>query len=188
MNQMKIGEFLKELRNEKGLTQEQLAEYFNVSNRSVSRWENGYNMPDLSMLVELSHFYNVDMSEIINGERKSKMMNDERTQLISDYAENEKEVLLKRMRIINIIGTCAMAIAFVMMLIKDNRTLPVFDYMMGLFYGIAFGALLTSFFYTTCILVNFRKYKSKKRYMNMIVGICIVICVLFLIASILASI
>ena len=41
MNQIKIGEFLKELRKEKGLTQEQLAEQFNVSRKSVSRWETG---------------------------------------------------------------------------------------------------------------------------------------------------
>lgn len=41
MNQIKIGEFLKELRKEKGLTQEQFAEQFNVSRRSVSRWETG---------------------------------------------------------------------------------------------------------------------------------------------------
>ena len=52
MNQIKIGEFLKELRKEKGLTQEQLAEQFNVSRRSVSRWETGNNMPDLSMLIQ----------------------------------------------------------------------------------------------------------------------------------------
>lgn len=44
MNQIKIGGFLKELRKEKGLTQEQLAEQFNVSRRSVSRWETGSNL------------------------------------------------------------------------------------------------------------------------------------------------
>lgn len=41
MNQIKIGQFLKELRKEKGLTQEQFAEQFNLSRRTVSRWENG---------------------------------------------------------------------------------------------------------------------------------------------------
>ena len=41
MNQEKIGEFLRELRKEKGLTQEQFAEQFNISRRSVSRWETG---------------------------------------------------------------------------------------------------------------------------------------------------
>ena len=59
MNQIKIGEFLKELRKEKGLTQEQLAEQFNVSRRSVSRWETGNNMPDLSMLITLAEYYEI---------------------------------------------------------------------------------------------------------------------------------
>lgn len=49
MNQIKIGEFLKELRKEKGLTQEQLAEQFNVSRRSVSRWETGNNNHEVSL-------------------------------------------------------------------------------------------------------------------------------------------
>lgn len=49
MNQQKIGEFLKELRKQKGLTQEQFAEIVNVSNRTVSRWENGNNLPDLDL-------------------------------------------------------------------------------------------------------------------------------------------
>ena len=54
MNQQKIGRFLKELRKEKNLTQEQLAEKLNISGRTVSRWETGNNMPDISLLVELA--------------------------------------------------------------------------------------------------------------------------------------
>ena len=77
MDQKKIGSLLKELRKEKGLTQEQLAEHFLVSARSVSRWENGINMPELSLLVELADFYDVDIREIIDGERKSENMNKE---------------------------------------------------------------------------------------------------------------
>jgi transcriptional regulator with XRE-family HTH domain len=50
VDQKKIGWFLKELRKEKEMTQEQIAEQFNVSSRTVSRWENGYNMPDLDIL------------------------------------------------------------------------------------------------------------------------------------------
>ena len=53
MNQQKIGIFLKELRKEKQITQEQLANYLNVSNRSVSRWETGNNLPDLDILIQL---------------------------------------------------------------------------------------------------------------------------------------
>ena len=51
MDQKKIGGFLKELRKERNLTQEDLAEQFNVSDRTVSRWETGSNMPDISILV-----------------------------------------------------------------------------------------------------------------------------------------
>lgn len=59
MDQVKIGRFMRELRKEKALTQEQLAEKFGVSNRTVSRWENGNNMPDISILIELADFYGV---------------------------------------------------------------------------------------------------------------------------------
>ena len=51
MDQTKIGSFLKELRMEKGLTQAKLAEQFNTTNRSVSRWETGSTLPDISILI-----------------------------------------------------------------------------------------------------------------------------------------
>ncbi|MCF0258759.1 MAG: helix-turn-helix transcriptional regulator [Erysipelotrichaceae bacterium] len=57
MDQKKIGTFLKSLRNEKGLTQEQTAEQLNVSSRTISRWETGSNMPDISLLVEIADFF-----------------------------------------------------------------------------------------------------------------------------------
>ena len=87
MDQKKIGLFLKELRREKEFTQEQLAEQFNVSSRTVSRWETGTNMPDLSVLVELSDFYQVDIKEIIDGERKSEIMNEEMRETLIKVAE-----------------------------------------------------------------------------------------------------
>ena len=98
MNQRKIGEFLKQLRKEKGLTQEQLAEHFYVSSRSVSRWETGSNMPDVDMLIELADFYNVDIREIIDGERKSENMEKEKETLkkVAEYADAEKAKLKKK--------------------------------------------------------------------------------------------
>ena len=74
MDQIKIGTCLKELRKERNLTQEQIAEKFSVSQRSVSRWENGNTMPDISVLIELADYYNVDLREILNGERKVNNM------------------------------------------------------------------------------------------------------------------
>ena len=77
MDQQKIGELLKYLRKGKGLTQEQLAEHFCVSSRTVSRWENGNNMPDLDILIGLADFYEVDIRDLIAGERKNENMDEE---------------------------------------------------------------------------------------------------------------
>lgn len=57
MDTKKIGEFLKVLRKERGLTQEQLAEILLVSGRTISRWETETNMPDLSILIKMAEFY-----------------------------------------------------------------------------------------------------------------------------------
>ena len=74
MDLKKTGSLLKELRKEKGMTQEQLAEYLNVSGRTISRWETGSNMPDLDILIELSDYYDIDIRELLDGERKSERM------------------------------------------------------------------------------------------------------------------
>ena len=104
MNQEKIGKFLKELRKQKGLTQEQIAEKFNVSNRTISRWENGNNMPDLDILIEISDYYEVDLREILNGERKSENMDKEMKETVLravDYTNTEVERYNKRVQICN---------------------------------------------------------------------------------------
>ena len=75
MNQQKIGIFLKELRKQKGLTQKQFAEIVNVSNRTVSRWENGNNLPDLDILIEISDYYEIDLRELLDGERNGEKVN-----------------------------------------------------------------------------------------------------------------
>ena len=98
MNQVKIGEFLRELRKEKGLTQEQFAEQFNISRRSVSRWETGSNMPDVGLLIEIADYFEVDIREIIDGERKSENMDKEKETLkkVAEYADAEKGKLKKK--------------------------------------------------------------------------------------------
>ena len=110
MNQQKTGEFLKHLRKEKEMTQEQLAEQFYVSTRTVSRWESGSNMPDLAVLIELADFYDVDIREIIDGERKSENMDKETKDTlkkVAAYAEEEKEKVKKR--IITLACYCVIA-------------------------------------------------------------------------------
>ena len=114
IDQIKIGGFLRELRKEKELTQEQLAEKFGVSSRSVSRWENGNTMPELGILVELADYYEVDIKEIIDGERKSEIMKKEEKetlQKVADYAKAEKKLVVKRKCIVTFIGTMVFALS-----------------------------------------------------------------------------
>ena len=98
MDVKKIGGFLKKLRQEKKVTQEQLAEIIGVSGRTISRWETGSNMPELSILIQLAEYYDVDISEILNGERKGEVMNSELKETllkVADYSEMEKKKALK---------------------------------------------------------------------------------------------
>ncbi len=69
MDQMKIGKFIAALRKEKSMTQEQLGEKLGVTNKTVSRWENGNYMPDVEMLSLLSEEFGVSIHELISGER-----------------------------------------------------------------------------------------------------------------------
>lgn len=116
MNQQKIGHFLKTLRKEKKYTQEQLAEIVNVTNRSVSRWENGNNLPDLDILIQLADFYEIDLRELLDGERKGeKMKNDmEETVLKAiDYTQTNNEKHTKRINAL-------LLLSLVLFLISQN--------------------------------------------------------------------
>lgn len=106
MNQQKTGEFLKGLRKQKGLTQEQLAERFYVTSRTVSRWETGSNLPDIATLIELADFYEVDIREIIDGERKGENMDIETKKTLMKVAEyaTEKEKLVRANTLYIVLG------------------------------------------------------------------------------------
>ena len=69
MDQVKTGKFIAALRKEKDLTQAQLGEKLGVTNKTVSRWENGNYMPDVEMLSLLSEEFGVSINELISGER-----------------------------------------------------------------------------------------------------------------------
>ncbi len=101
MDLKKIGSFLKDLRKEKGLTQEQLAEKIGVAGRTVSRWETASNMPDLSILIQLAEFYNVEVGEILDGKRKAKDENKDLKETLSKISNYNKADKLKRTKISN---------------------------------------------------------------------------------------
>ena len=68
MDQVKIGKFIAECRNTKNLTQMQLAEKLNITDRAVSKWETGKGMPDSSVMLELCNELDISVNELLCGE------------------------------------------------------------------------------------------------------------------------
>lgn len=154
MNQIKIGVFIKELRKEKGLTQEQLAEQFNVSRRTVSRWETGSNLPELDILIEMADYYEVGIRELLNGERKSEDMNKELEETVlkvAEYSNEDKIKVTKRMHLL-FIGGAAAAILYLVLVFTDHAD----NFWGGLCLGIQSGMMIVG-------LVMTSKYAAKIR-------------------------
>ena len=85
MNQEKIGKFISELRKGKNMTQVDLATKLGVTDRAVSKWENGRGMPDLSLIRQLCDELGITINELLSGERINK----------KDYEEKFEENILK---------------------------------------------------------------------------------------------
>ena len=68
MNQEKIGNFIRKMRNEKEMTQQELAEKIGVTDRAISKWENGRGTPDIALLIPLSKELGITVLELLNGE------------------------------------------------------------------------------------------------------------------------
>lgn len=93
MDATKCGTFIAELRSERGMTQKELSEALNVSDKAISRWETGKGYPDVSSLMALSQFFSVSVNELLSGKR----INIEKLPTTAD--ENVLEVIRKNERI-----------------------------------------------------------------------------------------
>ena len=109
MDTVMIGKFLKELRKEKGYTQETLGEKIGVTNKTVSRWETGTYMPPVECLVMLSDIYDVSINEIVAGQRLSQSeFNDKAEENLSEalrLSENEYKQREKKLTIVMAVST-----------------------------------------------------------------------------------
>ena len=165
MDLQKIGMFLKELRKEKGVTQEQLAEKLNVSRRTVSRWETGNNMPDLDLLMELADLYEVDLREMLNGERKSeKPMNreiEETVLQVAEYSNAEKQRDTIIVRIYFIIGIAALLVNAAMQLLTEREDTFWSGFLKGGTTGLAIAAMIMGILYTTGSMRKICAFKKR---------------------------
>ena len=68
MNQVKIGKFIAECRKNKNMTQAELAEKLNITDRAISKWETGKGMPDSSIMLDLCNELKISVNELLSGE------------------------------------------------------------------------------------------------------------------------
>ena len=88
MDQIKIGEFIAECRKKQNLTQGQLAEKLGITDRAVSKWENGRTMPDSSLMLDLCSILNISVNELLSGEViNMESSNKKNEQLLLDMAK-----------------------------------------------------------------------------------------------------
>ena len=171
MDQKKIGGFLKELRKEKGVTQEQLAEIFFVSGRTVSRWETGSNMPDVDLLIQLADYYDVELRELLDGERRSGNMDEEMKETVlkvADYSNEEKQKLSKRMCVLYIIGVILFTIYVILeyVILESSFVIgasigPFISCCKDFALGFAYGMMIVGILYTSGYLAKIKAFKKK---------------------------
>ena len=89
MNQIKIGKFIAECRKKNNLTQMQLAEKLNITDRAISNWENGKAMPDVSIMLDLCHILKISVNDLLCGEVVT--MNDYNEKLEQNLLEMVKQ-------------------------------------------------------------------------------------------------
>ena len=88
MNQEKIGRFIAECRKNNNLTQMQLAEKLNITDRAVSKWENGKGMPDSSIMLDLCNELKISVNELLSGEMiRMEKKNEKEKQLLLEMAK-----------------------------------------------------------------------------------------------------
>lgn len=155
MNTSKIGNFILKLRKENKMTQQELADKLFVTDKAVSKWENGRCIPDVSLFEPLCKIFNVSVSELLNGERiedKSITKTSEKILIKTIDYSNRKIKKVKKYYIL-LIASLLLIICYIIFI--RSSYLPVFNnslYFISRFFsvissiGSIFGILSINFF------------------------------------------
>ena len=116
MNQIKTGKFIAETRKAQGLTQKQLADTLEISDKTVSKWECGKGLPEVSLMLPLCSALNITVNDLLSGERVSKIeyinkAEENMMNLIKENEENKKRMALAIIcGIITVIAVCSLIV------------------------------------------------------------------------------
>ena len=110
MNQIKIGKFIASCRKEQGMTQANLAEKLGITDRAVSKWENGKSMPDSGIMLELCELLEINVNELLSGEKIDMNNYEEKTEENLRQVLNRVEKILKENRVLKLAITILLII------------------------------------------------------------------------------
>ena len=123
MDNKKFGDFIKELRKEKQLTQKELGEKLNITDKAISKWERELSFPDIAVLKDLAEFFEIDISELLNGERGKKQEIDiekaiqEAIENYKNIEEKKKEKVQKVKKRIGVISIIIFVFALILQIV-----------------------------------------------------------------------
>lgn len=161
LDQRKIGEFLRKLRKEKGWTQMELADQLGVSNRSVSRWENGTTLPDLSLLLVLSELYAISLDEILDGRKKDENMTENQTiRKVADYSTLMEQKRSRRMMWLFVAAFITLIGYAILESLQLTYTEP-WESISSMMLGFTCGVLLTGVLYCSSWLQKIARTKLR---------------------------
>lgn len=136
MNQEKVGKFIAERRRSQGLTQMQLAEKLNITDRAVSKWERGKCMPDVGIMLDLCALLKISVNDLLNGEVLSMENYKEKSeQLLLDMAKQKEESDKRLLR--TEILTGVLCLLYLLMATILVSVVPMEEWLGGMIVGMS---------------------------------------------------
>jgi len=159
MNQYKIGKFISQKRRELNLTQEQLAEQLNVSNKTISKWETGKCMPDYSIVQELCQKLGITVAELMDGEEDNGS--------IRTYDEDQVIEMLRRIQELEHRDKCASKlmdlILSMVLLLAASLAYSIEGCIYRIFTYVFIAIALVLVFKALIFIIKEKFYKNKKK-------------------------
>lgn len=141
MDNQKLGIFITELRKEKGLTQAQLAQKLNVTDKAVSKWERGVGFPDIKLLEPLADVLDISLLELMNSERLPKTTvsapdTTDAFQNVIDLASYERKIERQRIALVTLFIVLLIALIFLVDIMQSFGflfvCLPIILFFLGI--------------------------------------------------------
>lgn len=136
MNQLKIGKFIAKCRKMKNMTQADLAEKLNITDRAISKWETGKGMPDSSIMLDLCNELSITVNELLSGEKIRREDNDKKTEenlvkLQKEKEDSDKRLLFTETIMGSIVTISFLLIIFLSIFAIDNTIWKIISIVIG---------------------------------------------------------